>query len=472
MMKHRTSTSRMATAPAAAGRTGTHNAPGRGRTGAGTVTAITAAILLALASMQAQAQQRSFDVPAGPARQSIPEFARQAGLQIVAPGGNWSSRRTLAVTGTHDVRAALSRLLDGTGLSVVRDDGRTITLASAGNATGARAPAMPSGVEQADTPTRPEQAADTPPPAPRATPASNRSTDATAQDIDAVIVVGTYLPRTDSETALPVTALSRTDIELSGVNTASEFLSQLPQSAEFDNSETATGPNDARGDAASVNLRGLGSGNTLVLLNGRRIAPHPISAGEVPRLSTNINQIPLGAVQSIEVLRDGASALYGSDAVAGVVNTTLRRNFTGLETSLRYGDVTDGHLGEVSASALLGVDLNGGRSNWMAFASVYDRGSLTGAERDLTADLRARAGSDATQWNNTSVSGPYGQFTTGTANPDGSFTTRRPPGGPTNGRFYTLPTATGTGVAFGALPTDLRYDFSPEFVLVPETRRV
>src|SRR3546814_10132517 len=83
--------------------------------------------------------------------------------------------------------------------------------------------------------------------------------------------------------------------------------------------------------AASVNLRGIGSGNTLVLLNGRRIAPHPISAGAVPRLSSNINQIPLGAVQRIEVLRDGASALYGSDAVAGVVNTNLRKDYDGAE---------------------------------------------------------------------------------------------------------------------------------------------
>src|SRR3546814_12287378 len=77
----------------------------------------------------------------------------------------------------------------------------------------------------------------------------------------------------------------------------SDMLGQLPQSAGFDNSETSTGPNDARGDAASVNLRGIGSGNTLVLLNGRRIAPHPISAGAVPRLSSNINKIPPGAVQ-------------------------------------------------------------------------------------------------------------------------------------------------------------------------------
>src|SRR3546814_12522318 len=97
----------------------------------------------------------------------------------------------------------------------------------------------------------------------------------------------------------------------------------LQKSSWVDDSATETGHNRAGGYAASGNLRCIGSGNTLVLLNGRRIAPHPSSAGAVPRLSSNINQIPLGAVQRLAVLRDGALALYGSDAVAGVVHPIL-----------------------------------------------------------------------------------------------------------------------------------------------------
>lgn len=445
--------------------------------------ALGAGVLLTLAAMQAQGQghasrERNFDVPAGPATTSIPEFARQAGVQIVAPGGRLSGQQTPPIRGTMDSRAALAQLLSDTDLRVARDDGRTITLTTA---TGGQDPTTGQGTQEADVDADAEPSSQSPPEAPPADPPSSSVPPATggevseletAVELEAVLVTGTFLRRTDAETVLPVTTISQTDIELSGVTTASELLSQLPQSAEFDNSETATGPNDARGDAASVNLRGLGSGNTLVLLNGRRIAPHPISAGAVPRLSSNINQIPLGAVQKIEVLRDGASALYGSDAVAGVVNTILKRDYQDLETSLRYGNVTDGSLDEVSATVLGGVNFNGGRSNWMGFASLYDRGSLTGAERGLTADLRERAGSDAAAWNNTSVSAPWGQFTTGIANPDGSFTPHPTPGGADDGQFHTRPADGGVGTAPGALPTDLRYDFAPDYILIPETRRL
>ncbi|MEZ0471462.1 TonB-dependent receptor [Luteimonas salinilitoris] len=445
--------------------------------------AICAAVLLALAGMQVHAQvqdpppasvqQRSFDVPAGTATTSIPEFARQAGVQIVAPGERLAEQRTPPVRGTMDRRAALAQLLSGTELQVASDDGRTITLTGDSTGVGNGGVSEPQetqggGADNAQPPPSgppPVDPAVSQPPLP----APRRERVA---EVDAVIVTGTFLRRTDAETVLPVTTIGQTEIELSGVNTASELLSQLPQSAAFDNAETATGPNDARGDAASVNLRGLGSGNTLVLLNGRRIAPHPISAGAVPRLSSNINQIPLGAVQSIEVLRDGASALYGSDAVAGVINTRLKRDYQGFETSLRYGNVSDGGLDEISASALGGVTFNGGRSNWMGFASLYDRDSLSGAERGITADLRERAGSDAAAWNNTSVSSPWGRFTAGIANPDGSFTPHQTPGGAENGQFHTRPEDGGAGVAPGALPTALRYDFAPEYILIPETRRV
>src|ERR1043166_2042985 len=93
----------------------------------------------------------------------------------------------------------------------------------------------------------------------------------------------------------------------------------------------------ARGDNTAVDLRGLGSGSTLILVNGRRMPPHPISQSEngVPALSVNVNSIPSGLATRLELLRDGASAIYGSDAAAGVVNYIITPRFDGLHTTAR-----------------------------------------------------------------------------------------------------------------------------------------
>src|SRR3546814_5073600 len=113
----------------------------------------------------------------------------------------------------------------------------------------------------------------------------------------------------------------------------------------------------------------------------------------VPRLSSNINQIPLGAVQRIEVLRDGASALYGSDAVAGVVNTILRKDYDGAEATISHGGADDGSMDETSETFLGGKNFNDGRTNVMGFVGYYQLDALEASSKDFlqTADLRERA---------------------------------------------------------------------------------
>lgn len=433
-------------------------------------------------SMQVQAQQppraQNFDIPASDIVSALPRFARQAGIQIVAPADNMHGIRSPAIKGEMDPRAALRILISGTRLRVASDDGNTITLqamapslASLSNSTDGLAgnPSATSANETMGTPAQPlaQRAPQDPPPA-QARPAASEPVD-----LDRVVVTGSFIRRIDAETALPVTTLTQQDLELTGASTLSDALAYLPQSAGFDNKESSTGPNAARGDAASINLRGIGSGNTLVLLNGRRIAPHPVSEGAVPRLSANINQIPLGAIERIEVLRDGASALYGSDAVAGVVNTILRKDYEGVEINARYGQVQEGSLDETTISVLGGKNFNGGRTNVMGFLGFYDRGSLDAADKDfaLTGDLRARAGSEDTRWDNRSISGPYGNFATGTINANGTFSTKKGPG-LTSTTFHTAPgTNGGAMVGNGALPRELRYDFTPNYVLLPDTTR-
>jgi iron complex outermembrane receptor protein len=405
-------------------------------------------------------QVREFDVPAGPLRQTLPMFARQAGVQIVAPGGESTEHVAQAVQGSLELHVALQVLLQGSGLAVVADDGGTLTLARS------------SGAEHAPSGSLP---ANTPNPAASARPAvgdmARAGPPAGTRSLEGITVVGSHLQRAEADSLLPLTLLTRREIDASGAATAAELFSQLPQAAEFDTSETATGPNDARGDAVSLNLRGIGSGSTLVLLNGRRIAPHPISAGEVPRLSANINQIPLSAVQSIEVLRDGASAVHGSDAVAGVVNTTLRRDFEGVAVRLRQGDAVSGSLPESSFSVVGGGRSAAGSTRWMAFVTGLDRGSLAGEERSLSSDLRARAGSSEPGWNNSSLSSPYGAFVAGALQPDGSFLATPVPGTDANGGFHVRPVADAVEAAAGPLPPTLRYDLAPHYLLVPRSRR-
>jgi len=409
----------------------------------------------------AWAQQRTFDIPASDAASALPEYARQAGVQIVAPGEHLAGIRTPAIKGDLDAHAALQMLLAGTGLKVVADDGHTITLGQGPSAgTSSSMPSIDAGDASGDATIS----------APEASPVQ-AGAPSDAKDMQSVTVTGSFIRRVDAETALPLTSISQDDIDLSGAATVSDLMQQLPQSAGFDNSETSTGPNDARGDANSVNLRGIGSGNTLVLLNGRRIAPHPISAGAVPRLSANINQVPLGAVDRIEVLRDGASATYGSDAVAGVVNTILKKDYEGAEAEVRYGHVQDGGMGDRSFSLLAGHNFNDNRTNVMGFVSFYDRNSLDARDKGYmrTGDLRGRAHSDDTRWDNRSLSGPYGNFNTGHANADGSFSTGTVAGQAGSG-FHTAPGGNGAAVP-GSLPRDLRYDFTPEYMLLPQTRR-
>ncbi|MFI5358157.1 MAG: TonB-dependent receptor plug domain-containing protein, partial [Opitutales bacterium] len=155
----------------------------------------------------------------------------------------------------------------------------------------------------------------------------------------AVSVTGSHLPRTDQEKVLPVTVLGLDQLEARDASEPADLLTMLPEVTGLPLNETATLGAQARGDDAAISLRGLPSGDTLILLNGRRLAPHPISTveGSVPSLSVNVNQLPNRGLDRVEVLRDGASSVYGTDAVAGVVNFIMQKDFRGTELALRYG---------------------------------------------------------------------------------------------------------------------------------------
>lgn len=148
-------------------------------------------------------------------------------------------------------------------------------------------------------------------------------------------ITGSNIRRTDAETASPVQVITKAEIEQTGKGTVAEYLQTLTSDGQGSVPFTY-GRGFSGATSAGISLRGLGANATLVLINGRRSAP-AVLADDAQRSYTDLNQIPLEAVERVEVLKDGASSIYGSDAVAGVVNIILKKNFRGTTAKLTYG---------------------------------------------------------------------------------------------------------------------------------------
>jgi outer membrane receptor protein involved in Fe transport len=315
------------------------------------------------------ALRRPINIPAQNLGTALQMLARERELQVVYFSGSVDSLDTPGAIGDLTVDEVLSRLLSGSGLVYRYLDDKTVTIVPAGAAS-AVAPGMP-------TPTRPSAAE----PTSRSDSAPAPSGAVKDPQLSEVVVTGTHI-RGLAPDSSPVTIFDRTEIERSGVATVAQFVSKLPQNAAQIDSGTflsngqsgAALSNNTRG--AAVNLRGIGAGATLVLLNGHRLAP----AGDDGSF-VDISMIPLTAVERIEMLTDGASAIYGADAIGGVVNFVMRKDFSGAETALRYGDSSGGGAQERSVSQLLGTSWNGG--NVMLSYELYEQDALAATQRSF-----------------------------------------------------------------------------------------
>jgi len=213
--------------------------------------------------------------------------------------------------------------------------------------------------------------------------------------VEEIVVVGTQIEGSKVTAALPVTVLDAQTIAAAGSVSGDDLYRSIPQmgDVQFNPTNGATSSNFARGDVGSVNLRNLGVGNTLVLLNGRRVVAHPGSQADdqlVPVLTYNTNAIPVNGLQRLEVLRDGAAAIYGTDAVAGVVNNVLRTDFDGATIDLQYGGAEDTNLHEFEANAFLGRNFQEGRGNVSLFLNYTDRSALSSADQSYTSSSDKR----------------------------------------------------------------------------------
>jgi len=222
--------------------------------------------------------------------------------------------------------------------------------------------------------------------APQSTPAQ----EGEAAQVEDIVVVGSQIRGASTTAALPVTVVTQEEIIATGAVSGDDLLRSIPQMGDvlFSSANNPQTSNAARGDVNSVNLRSLGVGNTLVLLNGRRIVQHPTSqgtsdTGTVPVLSYNSNAIPVSGLERLEVLLDGAAAIYGADAVAGVVNTVLQQDFDGLEMKAQYGGAEGTHRREFTFGMFAGKDFV--RGNLSGFLDYTNRTAQQASDEPYTA---------------------------------------------------------------------------------------
>src|SRR4051812_37393146 len=269
-------------------------------------------------TVPAAAQPRSIDIPSEEAARSIPEFARQENIQIIAPVSQLHGIKTQAVSGRMELNDALKTLLVGTGLEVASNDGGTIVLRRAIAAAPVVEP--PNGVDA--EPTLPE----------------------------IIVVTGSRVILDAENSPTPVTMVSTKQLRDTTPGNLADGLNKLPI---FQGSQTIGRPGDGSQNFASntLNLRNFGTQRTLVLLDGHRAAS---SNGDG---SVDIDTLPQMLVSRIDIVTGGASAVYGSDAVTGVVNFVLDKKFTGFKTDINSGISTYGDAMSTNLGAAGGTDL-------------------------------------------------------------------------------------------------------------------
>lgn len=357
---------------------------------------------MSLAVADAGTKKKLFSIEAQPARHSLTLYARQAQVQLGFSAGV-NDIVTNAVIGEYDVSQALELLLEGTGLQAEHGE-RGITIRPVPRAEGAGSVGEPTVADAETTSLKLVKSLTLP-----SAQATQQTTSSVAgrsvtnqhvqptQEFDNIIVTGTNL-RGVTNPASPVIIFNREDIELAGHTRLVEFIQSMPQNFLGGLSDTAVnvpGSGEAGnvGVGTSVNLRGLGADSTLVLVNGRRIAPAGLGS------FVDISTIPLSAVERIEVVTDGSSAIYGSDAIGGVVNIILREELDGAETTVRYGTVTSGGRREWRASQALGTSWSSGRGfvNYEYLKETPLRSTdreytaLSPSPYDLTSDIRTHS---------------------------------------------------------------------------------
>jgi iron complex outermembrane receptor protein len=231
-----------------------------------------------------------------------------------------------------------------------------------------------------------------------AMPAMAADTAASPSDIEEIVVTGTSIKGLDAVSALPVTVLRAEDIARTGATSTEDLFRYVTSSSSSGSTVQAQATGFQTGAISTISLRGLGSGRTLILINGQRSAPYGGGSGGQAGNSVDISSIPIGAIERVEILKDGASAIYGSDAIAGVVNFILKDNFQGVDASIYGGAPTSSGGGtEQQANFFGGIgDLKTDRYNVNLGLSFDHTQEILGSTRPFASRLNQQFGNDVT----------------------------------------------------------------------------
>lgn len=274
-----------------------------------------------------------------------------------------------------------------------------------------------------------------------------------AENIEKISVTGSHIRRNDMEGPSPVTSMDAEDIAKTGVTDLIGLFTKLPISGQGTFSTQANSSDDTANGGSSVSLRGLGADSTLILINGRRVSVSPF-AKNIDTAFVDINNIPLAAIKRVDILKDGASATYGSDAIAGVINVILKDNFEGMEISGKVSGTADGGGEETNLSMIWGNSDD--KSSHTFIVDYFNRDETMYADRDYaaTANQAGRTGD------------PYATDFRSSAGIPGTIALASDP---TN----RMPDTFGADVCPQAdiVGTLCRYDYAPHMSLVPSTER-
>jgi outer membrane receptor protein involved in Fe transport len=352
------------------------------------------AILFATA---AAAHQRTFhfEIKQQPLSQALRHYGQICGQDLIFTEDVLNGAGTASLQGDFSAQEALNRLLGGTNLVAVRSPSGAVMIRKLTSSDTSSLSAMPADVRRvayagpeslglassADQDNEPHMGP-APPPAEASSPTSP------APQLAEVVVTGSRITRRDFQSDSPIVTLNQSALAAAGQPTLDRAIGEMPQFAAAQGTNEVgdvQGSTGFAGGQAYGDLRGLGPNRALVLLDGRRLMPSN------PNGSIDLNTIPMSMIENVEIITGGASAAYGSDAIAGVINFKLRDHFSGAEVNYTHGATTHGDGKEEHVSALLGGNFADGKGNGVLDFEYSERGVVHGSDRPFFSEIRQLA---------------------------------------------------------------------------------